>query len=68
MSVVTVYAIFTYAGQAQRIGTTDGRGTARRLRQYPAALPLHLPLGRRGIETATETPALFKTTADKADA
>ena len=67
MSVVTVYTTFTYAGQAQTIGQTAVEerlaacvnilGPCRSIYRWEGA-----------IETATETPALFKTTLDKADA
>ena len=67
MSVVTVYATFTYPGQAQDIGLT--------LVEERLAACVNILQPCRSIyrwegkvETATETPALFKTTLDKADA
>jgi periplasmic divalent cation tolerance protein len=67
MSVVTVYAIFADPVEAQRIGMTiveeklaacvNLLGPCRSIYRWEGA-----------IETATETPALFKTTLDMADA
>ncbi len=67
MSVVTVYAVFADPAEAQRIGTTiveerlaacvNILGPCRSIYRWEGA-----------IETGTETPALFKTTMDKADA
>jgi periplasmic divalent cation tolerance protein len=67
MSVVTVYAVFADPVEAQRIGMTiveeklaacvNILGPCRSIYRWQGA-----------IETATETPALFKTTLDKADA
>jgi periplasmic divalent cation tolerance protein len=67
MSVVTVYALFADPAEAQRIGMTvveeklaacvNILGPCRSIYRWEGA-----------IETATETPALFKTTTDKADA
>ena len=67
MSVVTVYATFTYAGQAQTIGMTV---VEERLAACVNILPPCRSIFRweGKVETATETPALFKTTLDKADA
>jgi periplasmic divalent cation tolerance protein len=67
MSVVTVYATFTYAGQAQDIGMT---AVEERLAACVNILqPCRSIYRWEGkIETATETPALFKTTLDKVDA
>ena len=66
MSVVTVYAVFTDPAEAQRIGMTlveeklaacvNILGPCRSIYRWEGA-----------IETATEVPALFKTTLDKAD-
>ncbi len=67
MSVVTVYATFTYPGQAQDIAMTI-------VEEKLAACANILQPCRSiyrwegAIETATETPALFKTTLDRADA
>ena len=67
MSVVTVYATFTYAGQAQSIGMTaveEGLAACVNILQ-----PCRSIFRWQGeIQSATETPALFKTTLDKADA
>jgi periplasmic divalent cation tolerance protein len=67
MSVVTVYAIFADPAEAQCIGMAiveeklaacvNILGPCRSIYRWEGA-----------IETATETPALFKTTLDKADA
>jgi periplasmic divalent cation tolerance protein len=67
MSVITVYATFTYAGQAQSIGKTvvDERlaacvnilGPCRSIYRWKGQ-----------VQTASEIPAIFKTTVDKADA
>ena len=67
MSVVTVYATFTYPGQAQTIGETV---VEERLAACVNILqPCRTIYRWEGkVETATETPALFKTTLDKADA
>ena len=67
MSVVTVYATFTYAGQAQTIGMT---AVEERLAACVNILqPCRSIYRWEGkVETATETPALFKTTLDKVDA
>ncbi len=67
MTVVTVYATFTYAGQAQTIGQT---AVEERLAACVNILqPCRSIYRWEGkVETATETPALFKTTLDKADA
>ena len=66
MSVVTVYAVFADAAEAQRIGMAmveerlaacvNILGPCRSIYRWEGA-----------IETATETPALFKSTPDKAD-
>ena len=67
MSVVTVYATFTYAGQAQSIGMTaveEGLAACVNILQ-----PCRSIFRWQGeTQSATETPALFKTTLDKADA
>ncbi len=67
MSVVTVYATFTYPNQAQTIGQT---AVEERLAACVNILqPCRSIYRWEGkVETATETPALFKTTLDKADA
>jgi periplasmic divalent cation tolerance protein len=67
VSVVTVYAVFADPAEAQRIGMAiveeqlaacvNILGPCRSIYRWEGA-----------IETATETPALFKTTLDKADA
>jgi len=67
MSVVTIYAIFADPAEAQRIGMiiveerlaacVNILGPCRSIYRWEGA-----------IETATETPALFKTTTDRADA
>jgi periplasmic divalent cation tolerance protein len=67
MSVVTVYAVFADPAEAQRIGMmiveeklaacVNILGPCRSIYRWEGA-----------IETASETPALFKTTLDKADA
>ena len=67
MSVVTVYATFTYAGQAQSIGMTvvEEKLAACVNILQPCRSIFHW---EGEVRTATETPALFKTTLDKADA
>lgn len=67
MSVVTVYAVFADPAEAQRIGRTmveerlaaciNILGPCRSIYRWEGA-----------IETATEAPALLKTTDSKADA
>ena len=67
MSVVTVYAVFADPSEAQRIGMTvveerlaacvNILGPCRSIYRWEGA-----------IETATETPALLKTTLDQTDA
>ena len=67
MSVVTVYAVFANPAEAQRIGMAI-------VEEKLAACANILAPCRSiyrwegAIETATETPVLFKTTLDKADA
>lgn len=67
MTVVTLYAVFADPAEAQRIGMAL-------VEEKLAACVNILPPCRSiyrwegAIETATETPALFKTTTDKADA
>ncbi|MCF2514411.1 divalent-cation tolerance protein CutA [Sphingomonas sp. G124] len=66
MSIVTVYAVFADPAEAQRIGMIvveeklaaciNILGPCRSIYRWEGA-----------IETATETPALFKTTLDKVD-
>lgn len=67
MSVVTVYAIFADPAEAQRIGMTIVE------EKLAACVNILSPCRsiyrwEGAIETATETPALFKTTMEKADA
>jgi len=67
MSVVTVYAVFADPAEAQRIGMTIVE------EKLAACVNILAPCRsiyrwEGAIETATETPALFKTTMDKADA
>jgi periplasmic divalent cation tolerance protein len=67
VSIVTVYAVFADPAEAQRIGRAmveerlaaciNILGPCRSIYRWEGA-----------IETATETPALFKSTLDKADA
>ena len=67
MTVVTVYAVFADPAEAQRIGRTmveeklaacvNILGPCRSIYRWEGA-----------IETATEVPALFKTTTEQADA
>ena len=67
MTVVTVYAVFADPAEAQRIGRTiveerlaacvNILGQCRSMYRWEGA-----------IETATEVPALFKTTTDQAGA
>jgi periplasmic divalent cation tolerance protein len=67
MSVVTIYATFTYAGQAQSIGeTVVEERLAACVNILQPCRSIYRWEGK--IESATETPALFKTTLDKADA
>ena len=66
MTVVTVYATFTYPGQAQLIGTTVVE------ERLAACVNILQPCRsfyrwEGAIETATEVPALFKTTFEGAD-
>ena len=67
MSVVTVYATFTYPGQAQLVGTTV---VEERLAACVNILqPCRSVFRWKGeLQTSTETPALFKTTLERADA
>ena len=67
MSVVTVYATFTYAGQAQDVGL---KVVEERLAACVNILqPCRSIYRWEGkVQSATEVPALFKTTQDKADA
>ena len=67
MAVVTVYATFTYAGQAQLIGTTV---VEERLAACVNILQTCRSIYRweGEMQSANETPALFKTTLEKADA
>ena len=67
MTVVTVYATFTHAGQAHSIGTT---AVEERLAACVNILqPCRSIYRWEGeVQSSTETPALFKTTLDKADA
>jgi periplasmic divalent cation tolerance protein len=66
MSVVTVYATFTYPGQAQDIGmTVVEERLAACVNILQPCRSIYRWQGK--VETATETPALFKTTLDKAD-
>ena len=67
MSVITVYATFTYPGQAQSIGTTVVE------ERLAACVDILTPCRsiyrwEGEVQSATETPALFKTTLEKADA
>ena len=67
MSVVTVYATFTYAGQAQTIAeVVVEERLAACVNILQPCRSIYRWEGK--VETATETPALFKTTSDKADA
>ena len=67
MTVVTVYATFTHPGQAQDIGMAL---VEERLAACVNILqPCRSIYRWEGVvQSATETPALFKTTLDKADA
>jgi periplasmic divalent cation tolerance protein len=67
MSIVTIYATFTHAGQAQDIGRTL---VEERLVACANVLQSCRSIYRWDgeVQTATETPALFKTTMDRADA
>ena len=67
MPVVTLYAVFANPDEAQRIGRTI---VDEKLAACVNILgPCHSIYRWQGaIETATEVPALFKTTLDKADA
>jgi periplasmic divalent cation tolerance protein len=67
MTVVTIYAVFADPAEAQRIGMTLVE------EKLAACVNILQPCRsiyrwEGAIETATETPALFKTTTDKADA
>jgi len=67
MSVVTVYAVFADPAEAQRISMTI---VEERLAACANILAPCRSIYRweGAIETATETPTLFKTTLGKADA
>ncbi len=67
MTVVTVYATFTHAGQAHEIGTI---AVEERLAACVNILqPCRSIYRWEGeMQSSTETPALFKTTLVKADA
>jgi periplasmic divalent cation tolerance protein len=67
VSVVTVYTVFADPAEAQRIGLAM---VEERLAACVNILGPCLSIYRweGAIEAATETPALFKTTLDKADA
>jgi periplasmic divalent cation tolerance protein len=67
VSVVTVYTVFAGPAEAQRIGMTI---VEERLAACVNILGPCQSIYRweGAIEKATETPALFKTTLDKADA
>jgi periplasmic divalent cation tolerance protein len=67
MSVVTVYATFTHPGQAQDIGMAIVE------ERLAACVNILQPCRsiyrwKGAVQSATETPALFKTTSDRADA
>jgi periplasmic divalent cation tolerance protein len=67
VSVITVYAVFADPEEAQRIGMTIVE------ERLSACVNILCPCRsiyrwEGAIETASETPALFKTTLDKADA
>jgi periplasmic divalent cation tolerance protein len=67
MTVVTVYAIFADPAEAERIGLTIVE------EKLAACVNILAPCRsiyrwKGAIEAATETPALFKTTLDRADA
>ena len=66
MSVVTVYATFTHPGQAQDIGLAM---VEERLAACVNILQPCRSIYRweGAVQSATETPALFKTTSAKAD-
>ncbi|WP_037501010.1 divalent-cation tolerance protein CutA [Sphingomonas jaspsi] len=67
MSVVTVYAVFADPAEAQAIGRTIvEEGLAACVNILQPCRSIYRWDG--AIETATETPALFKTTLAKADA
>ena len=67
MSVVSVYAIFADAGEAERIGRTVIED------RLAACINILSPCRsiykwQGAVETADEVPAILKTTADHADA
>ena len=67
MSVVTVYAIFADPAEAQMIGrTVVEEGLAACVNILQPCRSIYRWDG--AIENATESPALFKTTQDRADA
>jgi len=67
MTVVTVYAVFANAAEAERIGhTIVAEKLAACVNIFGPCRSIYRWQG--AIETATETPALFKTSTDKADA
>lgn len=66
MSVVSVYAIFADAEEAERIGrTVVEEGLAACINILGPCRSIYRWQGQ--IETADEVPAIFKTTADSAD-
>ena len=67
MTIVTIYAVFANADEAQRIGRTIVE------EKLAACVNILAPCRsiyrwQGAIETATEVPALFKTELSKADA
>ena len=66
MTVVSVYATFTYPGRAQDIGmTVVEERLAACVNILQPCRSIYRWEGK--VETATETPALFKTTMEGAD-
>ena len=67
MSVVTVYAVFADPAEAQTIGRAlVEEGLAACVNILPPCRSIYRWEG--AIESAAETPALFKTTTNRADA
>ena len=66
MTIVSVYAIFADAEEAERIGrTVDEERLAACINILPSCRSIYRWQGE--VETAEEVPAILKTTSDQAD-
>ena len=66
MTIVSVYAIFANAEEAERIGrTVVEERLAACINILPSCRSIYRWQGK--VETAEEVPAIFKTTSDQAD-